>query len=317
VSDDDRPYKHIAEDGRPLTQEEIECLDHKPEEKKDEKRVITLSANSLNLSSCMRKFNYQKLQRMETPTTAPSIDKGSLVHLMAATYYKGKMNMRTLGLKHADIVELSIERGREAAVQMDLPIEDAEMCVKTWQAYCVFYKDDPWIPIHVEEPFSFVLEETDDLRIVFEGRIDLVCKNPLQNDMILVVDHKTGSRNQEPTGLSNQFMGYCVVMDVKLAILNKIGFQKTLPPNKKFVRHVLSYPKEVLSEWIRWSVWRAQFVDACVQAGSYPPDFTSCDKYSGCEYKDVCLAPPSSRQDKLVRFFRVAEEHDIYKDAGN
>jgi hypothetical protein len=281
----------------------------------DEKRVITLSANSLNLSACMRKFHYAKLQRMETPEKAPSIDKGSLVHEMAAKYYRAKIQKKELGLNNAEIIDLSVNHGRAKCIEMDISVEDAEMCVNTWKQYCIHYKDDPWIPVHVEEPFSLILHEDDELRIVFEGRMDLVAKNPLQNNMLLVVDHKTGSRNTTPSGLSNQFMGYCVVMGVKLAILNKIGFQKTLPPAKKFVRHVLSYPKDVLDEWVRWTIWRARFIDACVQDNTFPPDFTKCDEYSGCQYKDVCLAPPASRQDKLARFFKVSEEFDIFKDA--
>jgi hypothetical protein len=262
----------------------------------------------------MRKFHYAKLQRMETPEKAPSIDKGSLVHEMAAKYYRGKMEMKSLGLNHSQIVELSVEHGRKTAIDMDLGVNEAEECVRAWTQYCTYYAGDPWVPIHVEEPFSVILYEDDELRIVFEGRIDLIVRNPLQNNMTLVVDHKTGSRNSTPSGLSNQFMGYCVATGNKIAILNKIGFQKTLPPAKKFPRHVLSYPKEVLDEWVEWTVWRARFVDACVQGGSFPPDFTKCDEYSGCQYKDVCLAPPATRQDKLTRFFRVAEKHDVFKE---
>ncbi len=278
---------------------------------KPDKRVITLSANSLNLSACMRKFNYAKLQRMETEDKAPSIDKGSLVHEMAAKYYKAKMD-RELNLTHAELIDLSIETGRMAAVDTNLSSEDEGVCVDTWRKYCIFYKDDPWEPIEVEQPFSVILHEDDEIRVVFEGRIDLVCKNPLQNNIILVIDHKTGSRNTQPSGLSNQFMGYCVVKGVKLAIMNKIGFQKTLPPAKKFQRHILAYPQAVLDEWVHWTVWRAKYIDASVQSGSFPPDFTKCDEYSGCQYKEICLCPPDGREEKLQRFFRVAPPHDVF-----
>lgn len=285
-----------------------------PELGTDDKRVITLSANSLNLSTCMRKFQYSKLQRYETPERAPSLDKGELVHLMAKNYYLAKMQRKELGLNHAEMIDLSIDKARQAVIEMDLSVEDAEECINTWRAYCIYYKDDPWEPLAVEAPFSVILYEGETVRVVFEGRMDLVAQNPLQNNMKLIVDHKTGSRNSTPTGLSNQFMGYCVVGGTTLAVMNRIGFQKTLPPAKKFVRHILSYPKSVLEEWVKVTVWRAIFVDACVQEGHFPPDFTKCDEYGGCQYREVCLTPPDARPDKLQRFFRVAEAYDVFDD---
>lgn len=282
-----------------------------PDDSPQDKRIITVSANSLNLSACMRKYDYSKLRRRETFEKAPSIDKGDLVHQVLAHYYKAKMSQKELGLSHTKMVELAIERGRQAAVTLDLDIDSSEECIRTCQQYLTHYAGDPWVPVAVEAPFSIVLFEDDDIRIVFEGRVDLIVENPLQNNMKIVVDHKTGSRNTTPSGLSNQFMGYCVAFGVTMSVLNKIGFQKTLPPAKKFVRHVLPYPKKVLDEWVEWTVWRARFIDACTQEGTFPPDFTKCDEYSGCQYKEVCTSPPDSRDDKLARFFRVREKFDV------
>lgn len=280
----------------------------------DDKLVITVSANSLNLSACMRKYDYAKLRSRKTLERAPSIDKGDLVHHMLENYYKGKIKQRELGLSHADLIDLAIEKGRQRATETDLSIQDAEQCVQAVKQYCIFYKEDPWIPVEVESAFSYNLFEDDEIRIIFEGKIDLVCINPLRNNMRLVIDHKTGSRNSVPSGLSNQFMGYCVVSGTKLAIMNRIGFQKTLPPDKKFVRHILPYPQKVLDEWVEWTIWRARFIAACIQEGSFHPDFTKCDEYGGCQFKDVCLAPPETRDDMLMRFFRKGERHDIFKE---
>lgn len=285
-----------------------------PQPKTDDKKVITVSANSLNLSACMRKYKFAKLMSRETMERAPSLDKGDLVHHMLEHYYKGVIKKRELGLSHADLIDLAVTKGRERATESDLSIQDSEQCVQTVKQYCIYYKDDPWVPVEVEAPFSYILYEDDDVRIVFEGKIDLVCTNPLQNNMRLVIDHKTGSRNTTPSGLSNQFMGYCVVNGITMAILNRVGFQKTLPPEKKFVRHILPYNKRVLDEWREWTIWRSLFVMGCVEENSFPPDFTKCDEYSGCQFKDVCLAPPDTRDDMLMRFFKRSEKFELFKD---
>lgn len=279
-----------------------------------DKKVITVSANSLNLSACMRKYDYAKLRRRQTIETAPSLDKGDLVHHMLEAYYTGKIKQRELGLSHADLIDLAIQKGRKRATESDLNIPDAEQCVQTVKQYCIFYKEDPWVPVAVESPFSYILYEDDEIRIVFEGKIDLTCTNPIQGNMRLVIDHKTGSRNSVPSGLSNQFMGYCVVSGTKLAILNRIGFQKTLPPEKKFVRHIIPYPQRVLDEWRSWTIWRARLIAACIEEEHFYPDFTKCDEYSGCQFKDVCLAPPETRDDMLMRFFKRSKDHDLFKN---
>jgi hypothetical protein len=251
-------------------------------------------------------------------TSAPALEKGTLCHLAAEVYYKGIM----AGKPFEQRVGEALEEMGAAAAETGLPSEDIILCHKTMNEYFNFYRGDPLVPILVEAPFAYELAkyEPDDtypegVQIIFEGKFDVVFKNEAQ-DCILVTDHKTGSRNSEPSGLSNQFMGYVVVGQQfgakRMAMINKIGFQKTLPPDKKFVRHILPYSKEVLADWVDWTVARALYIDQCNETETYPPDFTKCDEYSGCMFKDVCLAPPASRQGILQRFFKIGEKHDVF-----
>ncbi len=282
-------------------------------------KTITVWSTGLNYSACMRKYDYSVNQLRVPFTSAPSLEKGTLCHKACEVYYKGVIAGKPFDERVAEALDemgaLSSETG--------LNSEDIVLCHKTMKAYFDFYRGDPLVPLAVEAPFTYELArfEPDEaypegVQIIFEGKFDVVFQNPLQDNIILVTDHKTGSRNQEPTGLSNQFMGYVVVGQQfgakRMALMNRIGFQKTLPPEKKFVRHVLSYDKEVLQDWIAWTIARALYIDNCIELEQFPPDFTKCDEYSGCIYKDVCLAPPKARDGILQRFFKVGEKHDVY-----
>jgi hypothetical protein len=246
-------------------------------------------------------------------SSAPALDKGTVIHAAMESYYKDQMN----GIPWEQRTEKALKELQSSAIDTGLISEDVALCIKTAREYFTYYKDDPLIPIAVEAPFAYVLYEDDDYKIIFEGKFDVVFQNPLQ-DIILVTDHKTGSRNSEPSGLSNQFMGYTVVGQTfgakRMAMVNKIGFQKTLPPKEKFVRHFLPYTKEVLDDWVEWTVARAIYINNCNKLKQYPPDFTKCDEYSGCFFKDICLTAPKLRPEYLSRFFKIGETHDVFNE---
>lgn len=279
---------------------------------------ITIWSTALNYSACMRKFDFSVNQLRVPMTAAPALEKGTLCHVGAEAYYDGLMGGKSFEARVQD----AMDEMQAKTAELGLSSEDQVLCFKTMNEYFSYYKGDPLIPIAVEAPFSFILAEIPDhplypdgVRIIFEGKYDIVWRNT-QQECILVGDHKTGSRNSEPTGLSNQFMGYVVVGQQfgakRMAVINKIGFQKTLPPEKKFVRHILAYDKEVLNDWQEWTIARAIYIDQCNLGASFPPDFTKCDEYSGCSYKDVCLAPPAARAGILQRFFKIGEKHDVF-----
>ena len=283
-----------------------------------EQATFEISANSLNLSPCMRKYDYSKLRNLVPLHRGQGIEKGSVVHIMLADYYRGKMEGK---LPHMDLIERGVEAGRRAIVDTELDLKETEeVIVKSFREYCIRWQNDTWIPLAVESPFSLILYEDAEIRIVLNGKMDLIVENPAQMvdgvPIKLIVDHKTGSRNRVPIGLTNQFQAYCVAGNTTLAVVNRFGFQKTLPPEKKFVRHVLQFPRKVLEEWKYWAVYRAKMIRAYLLAEVFPPDFTQCDKYGCCEFLEVCQGEPEDRDRKLSIDFRVHERPDLYEVEG-
>lgn len=172
------------------------------------KKDLVVWSTRLNLSACMRKYYYSEVLN-KIPLMRPDyLDKGTMVHMMAAEYYRLKMakHKEDLPINHAEMVDRSIDIGRQKVIEMDLEIQEAELCVKTWREYTSYYQNDPLIPIAVEEPFSEAIYEDEEVRVIFEGKLDILFENPLQDNLRLITDHKTGNRNQDPSALNNQSM---------------------------------------------------------------------------------------------------------------
>ena len=144
---------------------------------------------------------------------------------------------------------------------------------------------------------------------MYQGKIDLTIA--ISNAHLIPIDHKSSSRRGKPEYLSNQFQGYCWLLGVNNIIINKIGFQKTLKDNEKFERHTLSYPPELIEEWRQNAIYWLKKYISDGERNFYPPNFTSCDKYSGCIYEEVCRKTEEVREYKLSQLFQERPKWDV------
>lgn len=244
---------------------------------------------------------------------AEALEKGDLIHQMFATYYRGKKEGKTVqDESHALLVAEAMARAREASVEMSLSLPTVEEDIKQFKENILYWQRDGWKILDVEEPFSKVLYERPDtperegFRVLYEGIIDLRVEHPSPHG-IYIVDHKTGSRRVTPSKLSNQFMGYCWALGMNQVIINKVGFQKTLSAEERFQRMVLSYERELLNEWAQQAIYWAHVLVGYIDQKYFPPNFTSCDKYAGCIFQQVCGTIPQVRDFKLNSLYYQGE----------
>jgi hypothetical protein len=266
-------------------------------------RILALDSQILNtVMACGMKTKYAFIDMKEPEKKAEALEKGDLMHRMLKHYYKGVKSGRKKD-EFDLLVKEAIEIGRIASVDMALSDSTVEENIHQFFAYCNYYKQDGWDALEVETPFSKVLYENEErgIKILYEGIIDLVAMTPHGP---AIVDHKTASRRQQPFLLSTQFMGYAWALNVDRVIVNKIGFQKTLPPKDRFNRFQLWYPKQLIAEWKREAIYYSNMLMSWIDQGYFPHNYTSCDKYSGCIYQQVCASTPEVRPHKLSMFYK-------------
>lgn len=272
------------------------------------KNVIMDSQVLSTLMSCTRLFDFRFNHNL-VPLSGrgPSIEKGSLTHVMLETFYKNyhdKKNRIDLALAAADKYSTSSEIS-------SLSTDDKELVRNTFLEYCEYYKNDHWIPIDVEFVKGDIVYEDDEIRVIWKAKLDLTVDT---NQGIYPVDHKTSSYRKDAISLNNQFMGQCFLMKTHDIVINKIGFQKTLKVNEKFARQLIHYTTDNLAEWTEIVGYYAKYLVALQETGYYPPNFAHCDKWSGCIFMGVCKSDRGMRDEELKLNFKIGDRWDISVD---
>ena len=279
------------------------------------KRILAIDSQKLNtIQYCARKYDYFFQRNLKPLVPATYHERGSLVHKMLAHYYilkKKRVNWHPRGYTHEDIIKICLKIGRHFGAKMDLPIEEVERTLEVFTEYCAFYEHEGWEVLAVEQVASKVIFEDEEVIYIYDAKPDLIVR--ASNLPILPVDHKHVRSNREVSPMSNQFIGYCWILGAYNLCVNRIGFQKTLPMDKKFTRIVLSYDQGLIKDWVENTIWWMRLIEHFMSTGYWPMDFSSCDKFDGCIFQDICVSDPLVRDIKLHRAFDVVEPWDVAK----
>ena len=286
-------------------------------------KILNIDSQMLNMiQMCARKTQYSFIYNLQPHEKEESLEKGDLMHKMLEVYYSMKLdggadrqspiwNELIVGASifpTGDPVSVGIDAGLYFASMMSIPSTTSDMVIDQFKAYTEYYAHDDWHPLSVEEVGSKVLYETEDFKIIYNFKVDLVAE---KGRIIIPFDHKTSAQRKEPSSLSNQFIGYCYGLGTESILVNKIGFQKTLTPAERFQRYILTIDKDRIAEWeensIYWALQYAQYW----KDDFFPMNLTSCDKYSGCIFKRICETDPDNRGWKLKRDFTTVEQWDV------
>lgn len=182
--------------------------------------------------------------------------------------------------------------------------------LNTCEQYHEFYKNDHWVPLEVEVVKGEVLYEDEEIRVLWKAMLDLITDT---NQGIYPVDHKTMKQNRDTLSLNNQFIGQCILTRARNVFINKIGFQKSLKPEEKFVRPPISYSAARLMEWQSETLpYYAKLLLMYTETGHWPPNYSSCEtKYGKCAFVKVCESDPTMREEEIKQLFMVGKPWNI------
>jgi hypothetical protein len=281
-----------------------------------DKIIVKVDSQILNsMDLCPERYRLEHIDHWRPSIKAGALEKGSVVHKMLAAYREGKKAGRTKGELHHELIEECITIGRVNASNSAMEFETMQEIEMVFKSYVLHWQYDGWEILDVEQPFTKVLYDSENLTILYEGIIDARVVDPKIGQA--VVDSKTESRKSYPYVLSNQFQGYEWAFGVPV-IIDKIGFQSSLSDKERFRRPVHESGAPALAEWVDDSInkvieaigWHHQLDRG--ERNTLHKNRTSCDKYSGCIFQKVCAAPEEVREFKLQAFFFKDVKWDPY-----
>ena len=270
-------------------------------------RNIKISPSGLNsIQTCFRYSYFNRVLGYYNPSDDKDIPltRGSLIHEVLEVYYNNIIAEKSPLINIRECIVLA----KEKLSVLDWDEETKNQTITTLVEYFGHYQNDSYKPLSVETPFSYELYEDENVKILLEGKIDLIMERDQGEEKIrYVLDHKSRGRDTTPILLQNQYMAYALATGIPNVIDNQIGTQKSLKPMDKFKRRILTYSPEQLEEFAEWAIFWVLTFDAAIQTNHYPPNYSSCHY---CSFSPVCESNKEFRQEKLERFF-VKRESDF------
>lgn len=300
------------------------------------KKYVILDSQILTaLMKCPRYADYTfNHNRRPLGGKSNPLECGSIVHTILEFYYKAKID----GARRNDAIDIGYAAGREYLVPykesnkyildkdhpgiINTPAESQtkpkrigyNYVFKTMEQYFDYWRTEhSWTPLFVEHVIKDVIYEDDELQVLYKAKFDLIEDSPLG---LISTDHKTMSQVRDTLSLNNQFIGHCTLLKTRQVQINKIGWQTTLAPEEKFLRPLIPYSIDRITEWMKETVpFYARMLLSYAEAEHFPPNFSQCeDKYGYCIFKNVCERDRNMRVAVLEREYELVKEWDIQND---
>lgn len=300
----------------------MEVIETAPEILIPKKNIILDSQILSSWIACKRLTDFRfNMNLVSIHGKGNSLEAGSLAHEILKVYYQGVRDAKPRSVSIEDAFkagelyykgdandEKNFPGLKNTPIDNEGDKDDKRISynhvVKTMREYFLYYANESWIPIDIEKVHGSVIYEDEEVRVMWKAKFDLRVDT---NQGIYPVDHKTAKQRRNTLSLNNQFMGQCVLNKSNAMIIDKIGWQKTLKPSEKFSRPMMSYSTDRLKEWVDLVGFYAKEIIEFNELGFFPPNFSHCDKYSGCQFKEVCEQDRNMREYELRRLFIVGE----------
>src|SRR5579859_1091334 len=229
------------------------------------KKIISIDATTLNsFQMCEGHFYYRHILDRAESVKRDFFEKGDLIHQMLKSYYRiyRARDKWKKEYTHDDVVKMVGKYGMFYSQALSIDTDTCARIIHTFTEYANFWKGS-WVPLFVEEVASKVIYEDENYIFIMVGKIDLIVEERQLPQGKLIVDHKSSERNTKLSELSNQFMCYSWMLGIMHVTINRIGLQKTLKPEEKYVRIPLCYSPDKINWWVDNTVeWIKRLISA-------------------------------------------------------
>lgn len=279
--------------------------------------TIVLDATMLDTYLlCPQKFYLRHRLNRVPPDLAKPLDRGQLIHTGFEGYYKAVQR----GDKFEQAMEVLISTFNMATTESQLDHETTSAIKERMlEAARIHRAYDFRVEIlAVEESFVYELYSDKTVRILMMGKIDLLVNDPVGGYERLPIDHKSYERDYPVHRKTNQFCNYSYAMRSNYLLVNRVGMQTSIPPDKKHKRVILSYDPVFHEQWKQNVIkWCYRYLESEAM-NEWPLNDTSCDKFNRlCEYYPICdTSGEESKQFKINVQYKLTTPWDVGKSLG-
>lgn len=267
---------------------------------------LVLSTSKINTASiCPRLFFFSEVLELEPLSKPDYLESGDLFHRMLEEHYNTKIQ----GNKPDKNAIINTARNA-AAKELELNSEEVESTIKLYSEYHDHYQYEIWKPIAAEEKFIKQLYGDDQVRIFYEGKIDLVVET---KDGFAIVDHKKSGRDDTPVDRDNQKISYCWAKEINEFIINFCGTQKSKKIDDRFKRYYFRIEKHHIEDWIESTIDLGFEMLHRIENRQYPARYTGCKKFNRCTFYDVCNSQTELWDWKLKSEFKK-KDHKLFDE---
>lgn len=278
----------------------------------DDKRILALDSQILDAIQKCPFYCYLNFVRNFRPNeVAMPLERGDLGHTVLETYYK----LLQKGFSWNDAVEQATVVGREHYQGLKLDLAISEWVISTFHQYAEYYKFDGIKVLGVEESFSMVIHEDDELVVLYEGKIDLHAEFPVLG--VSIMDHKWRAMKADYIALDNQLIGYSVKTGANMVYVNEVGLQKSYTIDKRLRRVAVPIGAGVKERWLKNTVMWAKILDHSIQSNVWPQShlktppagITQCQK---CQYNKICNSENDEEMARKIEdHFHMGKRWDV------
>lgn len=287
-------------------------------------QVVWDSTSLGAFKTCPRYYYYTIIKGYQKPKIPPPLSFGILFHLGQELFHKNRSS-----LSHDEAIFQTIKSLSPRLIELEYPVPDTSRSPLTLIRSLVWhfdqFRDEPMKTVilnnrpAVELSFKFPLFTYQGNQIFLSGHLDRLVS--FQDD-IWFMDYKTTKYALDDMFFSqfspsNQIDLYTLAGKVVFSteVVGGIIDGIQLSPNfNRFRRHLETRSPEQVDEFIEGTRVFIKQAHSFSSEGTWPKNETSCSRYGGCQFRDVCSKPESIRQLFLKSFIKKSWDPNIPRD---